>query len=330
MEMLAIAKANLLSPIILFFVLGFLAGFARARLEIPENIGKFLALYLMMAIGFKGGVALSSHGLSADAVTLLGLGIVLSLFIPVIGFAAARKFLGFSVPDAAALAAHYGSVSVVTYVAASTFLEVQGIPYGNYMVAVVAAMETPAIMTALFLIRKKGSAEGQKPLPVSALMHEVFLNGSVVMLLGAFMIGLITGDHGQSELNVFITSLFKGVLCFFLLDTGLKAAASITGTSTEKAKGMTLGMIGFGVCMPLVGAACALVACHVLDITGGDAIMMVTLAASASYIAVPAAMKIAIPEADTPRLTSVALAVTFPFNIIVGIPLYAYLAQKML
>ncbi|MBU6235881.1 MAG: sodium-dependent bicarbonate transport family permease [Alphaproteobacteria bacterium] len=325
--MLAIAKLNLLSPIILFFVLGFVAGLSRARLEIPENIGKFLALYLMMAIGFKGGVALSSSGISADAVKLLAIGMSLSLVIPLVGYAIARRLLGMSVADAAALSAHYGSVSVVTFVAATSFLEVKGVEYGSYMVAVVAAMETPAIMTALFLIGKNTpKKEGKTKLSMKELMHEVFLNGSVVMLLGAFIIGLVTGDHGQSELNVFITSLFKGVLCFFLLDTGLKAATSIVGKEGEAGRKPSIGHVAFGIGMPLLGAFLAHIACRLFGVTGGDAMVMTTLAASASYIAVPAAMKIAIPEADTPRLTTIALAVTFPFNVIVGIPLYAWLA----
>lgn len=326
LEMLEIAKLNLLSPIILFFVLGFAAGFARARLEIPENIGKFLALYLMMAIGFKGGVALSSHGIDAEALKILLIGVALSFSIPVLGYGLARVFLRMSVFDSAALAAHYGSVSVVTYVAASSFLDAKTVEYGDYMVAVLAAMETPAIMTALFLIGLKAQpVAGKTKLPLKTLLHEVFLNGSVVMLLGAFAIGFVTGDHGQNELNIFITSLFKGVLCFFLLDTGLKAAASLIGKEGQAGHKIGMAHVAYGIIMPLLGAVIAHGICKLTGVTGGDAVMMVTLAASASYIAVPAAMKIAIPEADTPRLTTISLAITFPFNIVIGIPLYAWM-----
>lgn len=314
MDSLQLALTNLLTPAILFFLLGFAAGWFKSDLAIPEGAAKTLALVLMLSIGFKGGVEAARAGLSPDFLKAAGVGLTLSFGIPVIAFAILKVISRLDRTTAAATAAHYGSVSIVTFVAGTEFLRVSGVPFGGYMVAVVALMETPAILAALFLAGS--GAAGRQGLR-RELFREVALNGSVVLLIGAFFVGLLSGDAGMSKLDVFVGPVFQGVLVLFLLDMGLVAARRLS-----VAKSLSLPLIGFALVMPLISSALALGFALLLGLSTGNAAVLAILAASASYIAVPAAMRIALPDADPGVYLTLSLAVTFPFNLVFGIPLY--------
>ncbi len=317
-----LAGANLVSPIILSFVLGLGAALARSDLSFPEAVAKGLSLYLLFAIGFKGGAGVAAHGLDVWLVAALLSGIVLSLVLPFIAFALLRALTKVSVVDAAAVAGHYGSISIVTFVAASSLLTGLGIAADGYMVAVAAAMEAPAILSALWLAaRRNGKAGG-----VGAdLWREILLNGSIVLLLGAFAIGWITGEDGLAEIAGFIVVPFKGVLCLFLLDMGLVAGRGLRGSRGV----LSLGVVAFGILMPLVGALAGLMAGLLLGLSLGSVVLFMVLGASASYIAVPAAMRVALPEANPALSLTLSLGVTFPFNLTVGIPLYLVVAGAL-
>ncbi|MDX2236010.1 MAG: sodium-dependent bicarbonate transport family permease [Hyphomonadaceae bacterium] len=320
--MFDLAAQNLLSPAILFFALGLAAGLLRSDLSVPETAAKTLSLYLMLAIGFKGGVEAARAGLSADFATAAAAGVILSLAIPVIAFYALKTISTLDRPTAAATAAHYGSVSVVTFAAGSDFLRASGVDFGGYMVAVVALMETPAILVALMLAQG-GTAKRQGM--QGALLREVALNGSVVLLIGAFAIGAITGERGMQRLDLFVNPLFQGVLTLFLLDMGLVAARRL-----REARALTAPLVAFGLLMPLVSCACAVGISLALGVRQEDAAMLAILAASASYIAVPAAMRIALPQADPGVYLTLSLGITFPFNLTIGIPLYQAVTAMLL
>lgn len=321
-----LALNNLLSPMILFFVLGFGAALLRSDLQIPEQIGKALALYLMLAIGFKGGTAMATGGLDATFIGAVLVGIVLSFAMPLIGFALLRVTTKLDQPTAAAVAAHYGSISAVTFVTAVGFLSLQGVEHETYLVAIMALMETPAIISGLYLARM-ASKEVTKTVPSSGsgeLMREILLNGSVVVLVGAFIIGWATGEQGMEMVKPFVVTPFLGVLCLFLLDMGLLAARQL-----RNATGLNVGAILFGLYMPLIGSALGLAGGVLVGLSLGGTLLLAVLAASASYIAVPAAMRIALPQANPAVYLTLSLAITFPFNILIGIPLYFTLAGML-
>ncbi len=320
-DILTLAGQNLISPIILSFALGLLAAMARSDLSVPEAIAKGMSIYLLFAIGFKGGASLAEHGVDARLVFALIAGVLLSAAIPFVAFAMLRVMTGLSTLDAAAVAAHYGSISIVTFVAATSVLTSQGIAYEGYMVAVAAAMEAPAILSALWLISRQGAGRGMD----AGLWREILLNGSIVLLLGAFVIGAATGQEGLAEIDAFITAPFKGVLCLFLLDMGL-----VAGRGLRSARGvLTPGVLGFGVLMPVVGSLMGMAAALALGLSPGGAAILMVLSASASYIAVPAAMRVALPEANPSIYLTLALGVTFPFNLTLGIPIYLALATAV-
>ncbi|MEO1136159.1 MAG: sodium-dependent bicarbonate transport family permease [Pseudomonadota bacterium] len=318
---LDIALATLLSPVVLFFALGLAAALARSDMTIPEAVSKGLAIYLMMAIGLKGGFEMANSGLNATVLGVMGAGIFLSFLLPVIAFALLRATTRLERIDAAATAAHYGSISIVTFVAASQAIDLSGLDSSGYLVAVAALMETPAIVTALLLAnRKRKKAAGGSP---GETFREVALNASVVVLVGALIIGWITGDTGKAQVeNVFITPL-QGVLALFLLDMGLSAGRGLR----HGWRALQPATIAFGIYMPLISGAFASVFCILLGLPAGDAALLITLAASASYIAVPAAMRLALPEAKPSIYLTLSLGVTFPFNLTLGIPLYIIIAQ---
>lgn len=311
--MLDLAAANLLSPMVLFFVLGLMAALARVDLSFPEAVAKGLAVYLIVAIGFKGGASVSAYGLDLALVLALGAGFVLSALIPVVAFSILRLTTNLPKIEAAAVAAHYGSISVVTFVTATAFLGVQSVGYEGYLVAVVALMETPAIITGIWLARRGGGSSFGDP----ELMREVFLNGSVVLLTGGFVVGMVTGHDGFEGVKPFFKDMFSGVLCIFLLDMGLLAAARIRSAGLRRTS-----VIAFGLYMPLIGASIGALTGTVAGLSLGGTVLMAVLGASASYIAVPAAMRLALPEANPALYLSLSLAITFPFNIVIGIPLY--------
>ena len=320
-QVLSLAATNLLSPIILSFALGLLASLARSDLSVPEAAAKALSIYLLFAIGFKGGVSVAAHGIDAKLGLTLVAGIVLSAGLPLIAFALLQVMTKLSRLDAAAVAAHYGSISIVTFVAATSVLESSGIASEGYMVAVAAAMEAPAILSALWLITRGG---GDRRMDKD-LWREILLNGSIVLLVGSFFIGWITGEEGLAEISSFIVAPFKGVLCLFLLDMGLVAGRGLRDRSDV----LQPGVLAFGIVMPLIGSALGCVCGLLLGLSTGGVALLMVLSASASYIAVPAAMRVALPEANPSIYLTLSLGVTFPFNLTLGIPLYVAVATAL-
>jgi hypothetical protein len=328
---------NLLDPAILFFVFGVLAGTIRSNLEIPAAISRFLSLYLLMALGLKGGFALSHSGLNAEVAASLGAAVLLAILIPIAGYLLLRKIVsGF---DAAAIAATYGSVSAVTFLTATQYLDNQSIPYGGHMAAAMALMESPAIIFAVLLANRiRSHARTDTPLhtpphtptdaqtvSVRKVLHESFTDGAQLLLLGAMIVGLISGEAGERAMQPFAVDLFKGMLSFFLLDMGLMAARSLNQASTKPPL-----LVVYAVLAPVIHATFALGLALLLKLSSGDGALLMTLAASASYIAVPAVLRIALPEANPSLYFGLSLGVTFPLNILFGIPIYTAAAQRAL
>ena len=326
---LSVALENFLSPPILFFFLGLLAVLVRSDLEIPQPIPKFLSLYLMLAIGFRGGVELGHSAPGGQVLLTLGAAIAMAALVPVYCFWILRRRL--DVYNAAAIAATYGSISAVTFVTATAFLERAGIPYGGYMVAAMALMESPAIVVAVILARlalRKPGPDGAAPATTleggwSHLLRDAFFNSSVFLILGSLLVGLITGERGQTALHPFTNELFSGILCFFLLDMGIVAARRLRDLRTSGGF-----LLGFAILVPLLNALLGIGLSRLLGLGTGDALLLTILCASASYIAVPAAMRLALPEANPGLSLPLALAVTFPLNITLGMPLYLALIQR--
>lgn len=340
---------SLLDPAILFFALGVFAGLVRSNLEMPAAISKFLSIYLLMALGLKGGFALAASGFTPSVASSLGLAVLLAVVVPLMGFVLLRRVLsGF---NAAAVAATYGSVSAVTFVTATQYLESQHIAYGGYMAAAMALMESPAIILAVLLanaMRQKQTVAASAPqvvamaaagaaalgrhspakagpsLSVGKILHESFTDGTQLLLLGAMVIGLLTGDAGKVAMQPFSGDLFKGMLCLFLLDMGLSTARNLPSVRQQSP-----WLLAYAVLAPITHAALALGLAWLANVPAGDAVLLMVLAASASYIAVPAVVRYAIPEADPSLYVSLSLGVTFPLNIVLGIPLYTQMVQRL-
>jgi hypothetical protein len=320
---------NLLDPAILFFIFGVLAGLVRSNLEIPPQISRFLSLYLLMALGLKGGFALSKSGLTAEVLTTLGLAVGLAIAIPALSYLVLKRFLGGF--DAAAISATYGSVSAVTFITTIQYLENNGIAYGGHMAAAMALMESPAIIMAVVLantLRSSPTAGLTMPhggTPLGKILHESFTDGAQLLLLGAMLIGALTGSAGEAAMAPFSVDLFKGMLAFFLLDMGLMAARSLGDL-----KGMSPWLLVYAVVAPVAHAGLALGLALLTGTSPGNGALLMVLAASASYIAVPAVLRYAIPEAKPSLYFGMSLGVTFPFNIMLGIPLYTSVANRVL
>lgn len=317
-----IAFQTITSPVVLFFLLGLIAAFVRSELAIPEAVAKALSLYLMIAIGLKGGVAMAKSGIDGEVAIALSAGIAASFLIPIVAYGMLRVIGQLDQINSGAVAAHYGSVSVVTFVTASQVFEDTGLSVAGYMVAVLAVMETPAILSGLFLARRKNSVatggEGGR------FMHEVFLNASVVLLLGSFIIGWISGPAGFKDVSPLFESGFKGALCLFLLDMGLIAARRLV-TSRR----INLRLAALAIIFPLINGIIGVVLGTAIGLDTASAAAFAVLCASASYIAVPAAMRLALPEADPGIYLTMSLSITFPFNILFGIGFFLMLAQVL-
>ena len=314
--------SNFLDPAILFFIFGVFAGAVKSNLEIPQPIARFLSLYLLMALGLKGGFALHKSGFTSEIALALGLAIFLAIIIPLIGYAILRTKLNNY--DSAAVAATYGSVSAVTFITATQVLDQSGIPFGGHMAAAMALMESPAIILAILLANKAraASTHAVEPIRISKVLHESFTDGAQLLLLGAMVVGLVSGDDGQKIMAPFSIDLFKGMLAFFLLDMGLMAAKNFGGL-----KGKPSITLIYALCAPLIHASLALTLATLIGLPLGESILLMVLAASASYIAVPAVLRHALPEVNPALYMGMSLGITFPFNIILGIPLYIYVAK---
>ena len=332
---------SILDPAILFFVFGILAGALKSNLEIPPQISRFLALYLLMALGLKGGFALAKSGITNEVALSLATAIALAVLVPALGYWLLRRFLnGF---DAAAIAATYGSVSAVTFITAVQYLDSRGLPYGGHMAAAMALMESPAIIMAVLLAnltRKRQMidhkiASDAAPqahvvdttanISVGRILHESFTDGAQLLLLGAMVVGILTGESGKAAMQPFAVDLFKGMLAFFLLDMGLLAARNMS-----ELKGKSPWLLVYAVGAPIAHAGIALAMSMLLGLPAGNGALLMVLAASASYIAVPAVIRQAIPEAQPSLYFGMSLGLTFPLNILFGIPLYVYVAHRFL
>ncbi|QDL56333.1 sodium-dependent bicarbonate transport family permease [Rhodoferax aquaticus] len=315
---------SFLDPAILFFVFGIFAGTLKSNLEIPAPISRFLSLYLLMALGLKGGFALAKSGFTLEVGLSLSAALLMACIVPMLGYLLLRRFLnGF---DAAAIAATYGSVSAVTFITAVQYLDNHGVAYGGHMAAAMALMESPAIIMAVVLanyVRQKAgtTAVGHT---LGKTLHESLTDGAQLLLLGAMAIGVITGESGQAIMKPFSVDLFKGMLAFFLLDMGLLAARNM-----GELKGKSPWLIAYAILAPLVHASLALLLGKLLGLEAGNVALLMVLAASASYIAVPAVVRLAIPEANPSLYFGMSLGLTFPFNILLGIPLYVGVATAM-
>lgn len=323
---LDLALKNFFNPVILFFILGFGARLLKSDLEIPGNVSKFIAIYLMMAIGYKGGYALSQNEIDQLVLVLLISGALFSFVMPFIGYPLLGLFSGKLRPtEKAVIVSHYGSVSVVTFVTATELLNSLNMEYDSWMVAVMAVMETPAIFAGLLLVNWKAQNKKNHVKMDGAVWREIFLNGSVVILVGAFFIGWLAGEPGMQTVQPFFVDIFKGVLCLFMIDIGMVAASKLN----DKDAPLNPGILSFGIVMPLLGAIAGGVFGNFVGLEVGSLMLFMTLCASASYIAVPAAMRVALPKANLSPAIALSLAVTFPFNIIFGLPLYLAIAEKL-
>ena len=330
---------SLLDPAILFFVFGVLAGALKSNLEIPPAIAKFLSLYLLMALGLKGGFALSQTGFTPQMLSSLGAAMAMAVIVPALGYQLLKhKLSGF---DAAAVAASYGSVSAVTFVTAMQVLESQGLQPNGTMTVAMVLMETPAIVMAVLLanaLRHAATANAVAPvavtsggaavaglgggaggggMPIGKILRDSFTDGTHLLLLGSLAVGFITGESGKTMMQPFTGDLFKGLLSFFLLDMGLLVARHFA-----TARQQSPWLIVYAVVSPLVHAAIALGLAVVLSLPVADAALLMVLAASASYIVVPAVLRHAVPEANPSLYLGLSLGITFPLNILFGIPLY--------
>lgn len=327
---------NLLDPAILFFVFGVLAGLLRSNLEVPPQIARFLSLYLLMAVGLKGGFSLARSGLGTEVLGSLGAALLMALLVPALGYLLVRRWL--SRFDAAAVAATYGSVSATTFIAASQYLAQLNVPFGGHMAVALVLMESPAILMAMALAawaRKQeavapvaGAVAPAQPAAGAAsspwhVIREAFTDGANLLLLGSLVIGWITGDQGKLMMDPFSAALFKGMLALFLLDLGLLVARQL-----PELRQVPPALIGYGILGPLAHGAMAMALAAMLGLPAGDTILLVVLAASASYIVVPAVLRHAMPEANPGIYLGLSLGVTFVFNIIVGIPLYTAVVMR--
>jgi len=303
-------------PVVFFFVLGAAAGLLRSDLKIPGSIYEFLSIYLLLAIGLKGGVKLAEYPLGEIALVSLVV-MVAAAAIPLIAFPVLRTVGGLSRADAGSIAGHYGSVSVVTFSVAVAFLSKRAIPYEGYLIVFLVLLEMPALIIGVILAK-----HGSGPVRWGKMLHEVFFGKSILLLSGGLIIGLIAGPEGIKPLDALFFDLFKGMLALFLLEMGLVASTRIAELKTYGAF-----LLGFAVVMPLVAAVIGALTGTLLGLSVGGTLLLATLYASASYIAAPAAMRIAVPEANPALSIGAALGVTFPFNIFIGLPIYYWLAE---
>lgn len=310
---------NLTNPALLFFFFGILAVQLKSDLQIPPSSSKFISLYLLFSIGFKGGLELSHSDLDMEILWSLLFGVLLAVIVPIYSFVLLRKKFGVS--NAGAIAAAYGSVSAVTFVTAVSFLEIEQIPFGGHMVAVMALMEAPSIIVGVLLMSICREHKEQK-VSLKSVLHHSLTNGSVLLILGSLLIGFLANEHQAEGITPFTTDIFKGFLAVFLLDMGITSGKKL---STFLQNGWTALM--FAIIVPIFnGVTVAFLSKFITDSTGNQFLFAI-LAASASYIAVPAAMRLAAPKANPSLYVPMALAITFPFNITIGMPIYLYIIQ---
>lgn len=306
---------NLTNPALLFFLLGVIAVQIKSDLQIPETSAKFISMYLLLSIGFKGGQELSHSGMNVELWHSMGLGLLLASAIPVTSFFILKKRFG--VQNAGAIAASYGSVSAVTFVTSTSFLDFEGIAFNGHMIAVMALMEAPAIIVGVMLINYFKNDKRQKQTGIKGILLHSLTNGSVLLIIGSLIIGFLASAEQAQGIKPFTTDLFKGFLAVFLLDMGITSGKHLHAITK---KGMYPFL--FSSIMPFVNGLIALLISMQITDAIGNQLLFAILGASASYIAVPAAMKQAVPEANSGLYLPMALGITFPINVMIGIPFY--------
>lgn len=317
MDTLELLRINLLSPVVLAFVLGLVATLVRSDLKIPDALYTALSIYLLLAIGLKGGAELSVTPLASlwkPALVTLGLGVI----TPLLGYWVLRRLGRFGVADSAAIAAHYGSVSAVTFIASLSFLQAAGVAYEGFMPTLVAILEVPAIVIALLIARRGLGAVGS----LGQAIREIFAGKSILLLVGGLLIGLLSGKEGLKQVAPLFVDPFRGALVLFLLELGMVAAKRLR--DLRKAG---LFLVGFGILVPIFQGILGVWLGTFSGLSLGGATVLGTMAASASYIAAPAAVRIALPQANPSYYLTLALGITFPFNLTLGIPFYYFLAR---
>ncbi len=324
MDILDAIRANLLSPAVLFFALGLIAALMKSDLKFPEPLYVALTIYLLVAIGFKGGVAIAEAGIAKiwlPALAALALGALIPLWTyPLLRFGGK-----FSAVDSAAIAAHYGSVSAVTFIAATNYLKAVNQPYEDYATAFLAVMESPAILVGVVLgkLATKTAGEGSG-VSLKKAMHEALFGRSIFLLVGALVVGALCGKPGMEKVEAFFVTPFQGVLALFLLEMGM-----VAGRRLEDLKKVGTFLLGFGVLVPLVNGALGVYLGKLVGLELGGATLLGVLSSSASYIAAPVAIRISLPEANPTLYLTSSLAITFPFNITLGIPIYLEIARQL-
>lgn len=327
MDILTLFSQNLISPTILFFALGLGAGLLKSDLDVPEQISRYFSIYLMMAIGFKGGVAIAETAeINQEVIYTIIAGVATGFIMPFLGYGLLKLTTKIDSPTAAAVAAHSGSISMVTFATAVSFLEINAVMYAGYVVAVLALMEAPAILTGLFIAHRaepKTIKAAEKATP--RLSREIFTNGAILLLTGSFLVGWATGTSGMEKMGGFLDEPFQGVLALFLMDMGLVVTRQL-----KHLQEFTIKLALYGIYMPLIGAALGLGLSKLIGLDVGTGTLFTVLIASSSYIAVTAAMRLALPQAKAAIYVPMSLAITFPFNVVFGIPLYYSAAQIVL
>jgi hypothetical protein len=318
MTSLELLTANLLSPMVLAFVLGFVAVLIKSDLKLPEGLYSSLSIYLLFAIGLKGGVALSKSHVSDLWAPILAT-LAISLITPLLAYWVCRQLGKLDRTDSAAMAAHYGSVSAVTFIAATTFAQMQGLSPEGFMPALVAVLEVPAILIALWMVLRKEKSKSLGP-----LVHELLTGRAIILLVGGLIIGLVATPSGMQQVQPLFGDLFKGALTIFLLEMGL-----VAGSKAPELKQHAKFLIAFGTVIPLINGCIGVAAGTLAGLSPGGAGVLGAMASSASYIAAPAAVRIMLPEAKPSLYLTGAIVVTFPFNLVIGIPLFMELAKKI-
>ncbi|GAA3521841.1 sodium-dependent bicarbonate transport family permease [Aquimarina addita] len=311
---------NLTNPALLFFFLGIIAVQLKSDLKIPENSSKFISLYLLLSIGFKGGQELAHSTFTYEILWSLLFGIFLAIVIPIYTYFILRR--KFSVENAGAISAAYGSVSAVTFVTTISFLEIEQIAFNGHMVAVMALMEAPSIMVGLLLISLFRKNKKENKIPTKTVLHHALTNGSVLLIIGSLFVGLLASEAQAEGIKPFTIDIFKGFLAVFLLDMGITSGKKL---SDFIKKGWFAFL--FAIIIPIINGCAVAFISGLFSSVDGNRLLFAILAASASYIAVPAAMKLAAPKANPSLYIPMALAITFPFNITLGMPLYLHLIQ---
>ena len=307
-----------MDPVILFFLLGFIACLVKSDLRIPQSFYNVLSIYLLLSIGIKGGIELYKTEFSKVIMPILGT-LLLGIVITLIAFMILQKILKFNLDDAAAIAMHYGSVSAVTFAVVTSYMNSKQIPYEDFMTVLLVMLEIPAIAVALIIFNYSRKTNESK---FADIFHEIIFGKSMMLLLGGLIIGVFISYSGNKQLNFFFLDLFKGFLAIFMLEMGI-----VTAEKFSDLKKIGIKLIGFGLIMPFISFGIGMFIAKFLHLSMGGAIVLGTMAASASYIAAPTAARISIPNANPTYYLSAALGVTFPFNIILGIPIYTQIVK---